>query len=141
MKHYSKSNREEFFKTYINEFGNKCMICGNISRVVIDHNHSSGEIRGILCYTHNTGLGMFQDNPETLRAAATYLETHGYMTSPKPLERKTHIHVQPLLDNLMLDTSFENDTARAAVLAASTGLKIGTARVRVCRARKKLAVN
>jgi hypothetical protein len=42
----------------------------------VDHNHATGEIRGLLCNTCNVGLGMFQDRSEVLRGAATYLEIH-----------------------------------------------------------------
>ena len=63
--------------------GGCCKICGTDTpngqgRFVIDHNHVSGEIRGLLCSTCNTGLGNFFDNPQFLKNAATYLETEGH---------------------------------------------------------------
>jgi hypothetical protein len=42
-------------------------------KLYIDHNHETGKIRGLLCSTCNTGLGMFKDNVEYLRNAITYL--------------------------------------------------------------------
>lgn len=39
----------------------------------IDHCHQTGSIRGLLCLTCNTGLGMFQDSSELLEKAITYL--------------------------------------------------------------------
>lgn len=39
----------------------------------LDHCHRTGRIRGVLCKQCNTGLGMFHDNPETLKKAAEYL--------------------------------------------------------------------
>ena len=50
----------------------------------VDHDHSCcpGErscgkcVRWLLCYQHNTGLGMFNDDPAELRAAADLLESH-----------------------------------------------------------------
>lgn len=39
----------------------------------IDHEHTRLRVRGVLCKDCNTGLGMFQDNPELLITAAKYL--------------------------------------------------------------------
>lgn len=40
----------------------------------LDHNHKTGKIRGVLCGKCNAGLGMFNDNIETLKDAIRYLE-------------------------------------------------------------------
>lgn len=62
--------------------GGKCAICprvepgGKYNVWSIDHCHISGKVRGLVCRWCNTMLGMSKDNPETLRAAATYLEKH-----------------------------------------------------------------
>ena len=39
----------------------------------IDHNHTTGKARGLLCIRCNTGLGKFLDNPEMLEKASRYL--------------------------------------------------------------------
>ena len=68
--------------------GGGCMICGKTeeggARFHIDHDHSCcpkggscGDcVRGILCSDCNTGIGLFYDNPDLLRCAAAYVETH-----------------------------------------------------------------
>lgn len=39
----------------------------------VDHCHSSGKVRGVLCHGCNTGLGMFKEDVRTLTKAARYL--------------------------------------------------------------------
>lgn len=63
--------------------GHACEICqrtpsetGRPARMTIDHDHATGEFRGFLCGSCNTGLGMLQDSPELLRGALDYLSRH-----------------------------------------------------------------
>lgn len=58
----------------------KCAICGcfpkedSLKRTFhIDHCHSTGRVRGLLCRDCNTMLGFAKDNIETLRGAMEYL--------------------------------------------------------------------
>lgn len=74
----------EDYDQMIVDQGGKCKICGTETpnchhkRFVVDHNHATNEVRGLLCSTCNTGLGNFSDNPEIILKAAQYLYTHGY---------------------------------------------------------------
>lgn len=55
----------------------RCRICGEPparGRLVIDHDHETGRMRGLLCDECNTVLGLADDNPGRLRAAAEYVE-------------------------------------------------------------------
>lgn len=40
----------------------------------VDHDHSTGKIRGLLCITCNTALGSLGDNVEGLKRALAYVE-------------------------------------------------------------------
>lgn len=56
----------------------RCDICGKHESVLnkalsVDHCHNTSFVRGILCQRCNIGLGMFDDDPRLLRAAADYL--------------------------------------------------------------------
>ena len=55
-----------------------CEIC-NINLIGganIDHCHSTGIVRGVLCNNCNSGLGMLMDNVITARNAIKYIEHH-----------------------------------------------------------------
>lgn len=52
---------------------NACLICQESTRLFVDHDHVTGEIRGLLCVRCNTGLGMMRDSEGILLAAVTYL--------------------------------------------------------------------
>lgn len=42
-------------------------------RPYIDHCHTSKQVRGLLCFHCNTGLGHFKDNPDVMAKAREYL--------------------------------------------------------------------
>lgn len=53
-----------------------CQICGGTQRLSIDHNHTTGKVRGLLCSPCNTAIGNFKENPDTMLKAITYLKEH-----------------------------------------------------------------
>jgi hypothetical protein len=67
-----------------NEFstfcGDVCCICENKCpskrRLAVDHDHSNGIVRGLLCINCNKGLGNFKDNVELLNTAINYLTNY-----------------------------------------------------------------
>jgi len=58
-----------------------CAICKSTdpndrwNRFHIDHCHTSGKVRGLLCTQCNTGLGKFYDNIKSLSTAIEYLKS------------------------------------------------------------------
>ena len=59
----------------------QCVICGDGGKLVVDHDHVTGKIRGMLCNHCNRGLGHFRDDPTLLEFAAQYL--YASCDSPK----------------------------------------------------------
>jgi hypothetical protein len=53
-----------------------CKICKlkYAKRLCIDHDHQSGEVRGLLCSSCNSGLGFYKDDSRLLREAAGYMD-------------------------------------------------------------------
>ena len=46
----------------------------NIETLCVDHNHTTGEVRGLLCCACNRGLGFFEDSPAALYRLTQYLD-------------------------------------------------------------------
>lgn len=54
-----------------------CPICERPGmKLELDHNHTTGKARGLLCSRCNGGLGLFLDDPTMLAKAGAYLEKH-----------------------------------------------------------------
>jgi hypothetical protein len=57
--------------------GGGCALCGRAPapgrQLDIDHDHTTGAVRGLVCNGCNQGLGQFQDDPIRLAYAASYL--------------------------------------------------------------------
>ena len=67
----------EEYDILLEKQGGACIICGDIPtnrRLDIDHDHNTGEIRGLLCNKCNRGLSIFRESSELMRLAACYLE-------------------------------------------------------------------
>ena len=88
------------YKEILKRQNGVCAICGiketrthkgKIVRLSIDHNHQTGEIRGLLCHNCNVGIGHFDDNVKFLLKAINYLKgkTNG-LRNLQPLQGKSY---------------------------------------------------
>lgn len=69
------------YETLLIKQNGVCAICKNKKlsskkngRLCVDHNHESGEIRGLLCSNCNTALGLMKDDINSLKMAIEYLK-------------------------------------------------------------------
>ena len=62
------------------EQGGVCGICGREPRpdisLHVDHNHETGELRGLLCFPCNVTIGLLREDHDRLTAVARYLHQH-----------------------------------------------------------------
>lgn len=90
---YHRDNRDErleaarsrYYKTKYNltteeatelkESSSGCEVCGS-NPVVIDHCHSSGKVRGLLCNKCNQALGSLNDDPSIIYRLGDYMKKH-----------------------------------------------------------------
>jgi len=67
------------YNRMLEEQGGVCVICGTDTPIgvgkhfSVDHCHTTGDVRGLLCTNCNTGIGLFKDDPATLKSAIKYL--------------------------------------------------------------------
>jgi len=77
------------FEERLKQQGNKCPIClgaiaqlvertkvgSRLGEAVVDHDHSTGRVRGLLCHRCNMGIGALRDSAENLMRAVEYLSS------------------------------------------------------------------
>lgn len=73
--------------------GGKCAICRRVPQIPnVDHDHTTGAVRAILCAPCNVALGLFNDDKHRIVAAARYIQAHtalGNIECCYPAERRS----------------------------------------------------
>jgi dCMP deaminase len=79
LKHNYGLSPEDYDKLFVRQ-GEVCAICrGSPSEgehLVVDHDHESGKIRGLLCHPCNMAIGQLGDDLQRIRSAVSYLLRH-----------------------------------------------------------------
>lgn len=77
---YVGLTREEYLAKVAASNG-LCEVCQlPYAKPSIDHCHTTGIIRGVLCQSCNAAIGLFQNSPANMRAAADYLDRYHSVT-------------------------------------------------------------
>ena len=66
------------YENLLNQQNHSCAICGEKVKLVVDHNHTTNEVRGLLCNLCNRAIGGFKENINNLKNAITYLKENNY---------------------------------------------------------------
>lgn len=89
----TRDNRTRYYKTrygltledvdaMFDAQGGRCAICGTeapgdrYKKFHVDHCHTTGKVRGMLCGQCNRGIGALGDDPDRVQRAADYLKLH-----------------------------------------------------------------
>jgi len=71
----------EDYDLMLEQQNGKCAICKSEEpkgkRFSVDHNHKTGEVRGLLCNPCNMAIGLLKDSPKALKTAREYLLKKG----------------------------------------------------------------
>lgn len=71
----------EDYHALVDSQGSKCAICArtlkNHFNLHVDHCHTTGKVRGLLCNKCNQGIGLFGEDAAKMRLAIEYLVKHG----------------------------------------------------------------
>ena len=86
----------EWYDEQLAAQGGGCGICGRPPRddisLHVDHDHATGALRRLLCFSCNNLLGDAGDDPSRLRAAADYLDRHDPETQRLTQQIKQRAH-------------------------------------------------
>lgn len=66
LEHFNKMEVEQDYK---------CLACSQVKKLVVDHSHATGEVRGLLCVGCNAALGCFNEDINTMERVIKYLES------------------------------------------------------------------
>lgn len=65
---------EQDFLEWVAKEAEGCEICGSHEKLCIDHDHKTGEVRGVLCQGCNQAIGCMGDCKIRLQKAIVYLQ-------------------------------------------------------------------
>jgi len=84
LKRYGLSVSE--YEALVRRQRGRCAICRTAepgyASWLVDHDHVTGQVRGLLCRACNSGIGLLRDDPDLISAAARYVRTHRQMVIP-----------------------------------------------------------
>lgn len=62
------------YSAMVSDQNSNCAICKAHYKLVVDHDHETGKVRGLLCHSCNRSLGGFKEDQAVLLQAIGYLQ-------------------------------------------------------------------
>lgn len=69
----------------------RCAVCGYTGKLVVDHEHITGDIRGLLCMPCNSAIGQVRDNVVHLQSLIAYLGKPAMFSGDELADRPRHL--------------------------------------------------
>lgn len=76
----------EEYTAMLEEQQAKCYVCKKVKPLVVDHCHTSGKARRLLCDGCNTAFGLLKEDPQTIEALLNYSREYEPATLDSPKE-------------------------------------------------------
>lgn len=92
----------------------RCAGCGFNGKLVVDHDHSTGDIRGLLCMSCNLAVGQLRSNIVHLESLIAYLNKPAVLSGADLQERPRHLvrYLKQLVGTLEARISSLKDQGR-----------------------------
>lgn len=92
----------EQYEAILDSQDSKCALCGSADpkgrgTFHVDHNHRTGELRGLLCTNCNMMLGLAEDDQGLLRRAIEYLQSYSPSVSRDTAAREARVAGKPII--------------------------------------------
>lgn len=83
----------EQLTAWLKTIENKCESCGEgfgiPATFTVDHNHTTGINRGLLCHRCNVALGLLRESPRAIAGLLLYAKKHNCVRFESPIMRRT----------------------------------------------------
>lgn len=71
----------EDYNKMLHDQGGKCLVCGstesfNGHKLAVDHDHTTGRVRGLLCKACNSALGLLKEDITNMENLIKYVEEY-----------------------------------------------------------------
>lgn len=74
---------EDEYNAMLLQQDGRCRICARYRKLMVDHSHVTGKVRGLLCSHCNAALGFLEENVDAFAQAIIYIQSHKDRRAPE----------------------------------------------------------